>query len=92
MREIKEQNLQGKEAMYKLACSFICSRQLSVQEAVYFCLPELWLRKCCPAILFINTNLREEYSKLNFLKTVEMFLKTELSRDNKNTSIKQDFV
>ena len=42
-----------RDAMKKIAYS----RQLSVQEAVYNVLPELWLRKCSPGISFINTNL-----------------------------------
>ena len=40
---------------------------MSVQEAVYLCLPELWLRKCQQGVMFLNTNLpyeREGYSKL----------------------------
>ena len=46
-----------RDAMRKIAHSFISSRQLSVQEAAYNVLPELWLRKCSPGICFINTNL-----------------------------------
>ena len=45
--------------MKKIAYSFISTHQLSAQEAVYNILPELWLRKCQPEILFINTNLQE---------------------------------
>ena len=43
--------------MKKIAYSFISSRQLSIQEAVYNVLSELRLRICSPAISFINTNL-----------------------------------
>ena len=52
-KETKKQNLNVRDAMKKIAYS----RQLSVQEAVYNVLPELWLRKCSPGISFINTNL-----------------------------------
>ena len=38
----------------------ITFRQLSVQEAVYLCLPELWLRKCFPKTTFLNSNLPNE--------------------------------
>ena len=41
VQEIKLQNLSARVAMKKLAYSFTCSRQISVQEAIYFCLPEL---------------------------------------------------
>ena len=57
VKEIKNQNLNVRDAMKKIAYSFISSRQLSVQEAVYNVLPELWLRKCSPGISFINKNL-----------------------------------
>ena len=56
-KEIKNQNLNVRDALKKIAYSFISSRQLSVQEAVYNALPELWLRKYSPGISFINTNL-----------------------------------
>ena len=39
------------------AYSFINTR--TVQEVVYNILLEVWLRKCLPGILFINTNLPE---------------------------------
>ena len=55
--EIRTQNLKTKEAMRKFSQAFIFARQLSVQEAAYLCLPELWLRKCFPRITFINTSL-----------------------------------
>ena len=56
-KEIKKQNLNVRDAMKKIAYSFISPRQLSVQEAVHNVLPELWLRKFSPGISFINTNL-----------------------------------
>ena len=40
-KEIKEQYLKAKDTMYKLTYSFISSRQVAVQEAVYHCLPEV---------------------------------------------------
>ena len=43
--------------MRKLSQAFISARQLSVQEVVYLCLPELWLRKYFPKAAFINTSL-----------------------------------
>ena len=56
-KQIKNQNLNVRDAMKKITYSFLSSRQLSVQEAVYNALPELWLRKCSPGISFTNTNL-----------------------------------
>ena len=53
------------------------SRQLSVQEAVYNVLPELWLRKCSPGISFINTNLPN--NRISMIKSKE---ELELLPDN----------
>ena len=39
VQEIKHQSLSAREAMKILACSFSCSRKMSVQEAVYLCIP-----------------------------------------------------
>ena len=41
VQEIKLANLSARVAMKELAYSFICSRQMSVQDAIYLCLPEL---------------------------------------------------
>ena len=48
-----------KEAMYKLASVYATSRQISLQEAISFTLPELWQTKCYPKTIFVNTNLPE---------------------------------
>ena len=58
-RKIDNQSSNVRNAMRKIACSFVSTHQLSVQEAVYDILPELWYRKCLPGILFINTSLPE---------------------------------
>ena len=52
--------------MQKLLQAFISARQLSVQEAVYLCLPKLWLRKCFPRVTCINTSLPNH--KIRILK------------------------
>ena len=72
-KETKKQNLNVRDAMKKIAYS----RQLSVQEAVYNVLPELWLRKCSPGISFINTNLPN--NRIRMIKSKE---KLELLPDN----------
>ena len=72
-KETKKQNLNVRDAMKKIAYS----RQLSVQEAVYNVLPELWLRKCSPGISFINTNLPN--NRISMIKSKE---ELELLPDN----------
>ena len=55
--------------MRKLSHAFIFARKLSVQEAVYLCLPELWLRKYFPRVNFINTSLPNDRIRILKLET-----------------------
>ena len=48
------------ETMKNIAKAYNTNRECSVQEAVYLTMPQLWLRKCFPAIQFVNTNLPDE--------------------------------
>lgn len=43
--------------MHKLCVSRSASMQISFQEAVYYSLPELWLRKCYPKIINVSTGI-----------------------------------
>ena len=43
--------------MFKISHALTNTRQVTVQEAVYLCLPELWLRKLSPSVLYVNTNI-----------------------------------
>ena len=79
VQEIKLKNLSARLAMKKLTSSFIYLRQISVQEAVYLCLPELWLRKCQLSVLFLNNNLHHE--RIGLLKTEKELL--EMFEDSK---------
>lgn len=63
-KEIQSMKLRTREAMYKLASAYATSRQMSLQEAVVFSLPELWLRKCFPRTIFVNTNIPTERIRL----------------------------
>ena len=52
--------LYARKAMHKLASSYLSSRQVSLQEAVSYSLPELWLRQCFPRTAFVNTSITSE--------------------------------
>ena len=56
-QEIRSSKMKQKDAMFKLASAFTNSRQLSVNEAVYHCLPEMKLRWVFPGVSFVDTNL-----------------------------------
>ena len=72
--------------MKKIAYSFISSRQLSAQEAVYNVWPELWLRKCSPGISFI-TNLPN--NRIRMMKSRE---ELELLPDNCTDIFKKSII
>ena len=86
-KQIKNQHLNMHDAMKKIAYSFISSRQLSVQEAVYNALPEMWLRKYSPGISFINTNLPN--NRIWMIKSKE---ELELLPDNSTDIFKKSII
>ena len=47
------------EQMKSIAKAYASKRECSVQEAVYLLMPELWLRKTFPGVIFANSNLPE---------------------------------
>ena len=53
-------NLNAREAMYKFSSSYSSLRQVSLEAAAYYSLPELWLRKCFPRTFFANTSNRQD--------------------------------
>ena len=58
--------------MSKLECS--------IQEAVYQVMPELWLRKVFPGVLYVNSNIPEKRVRMMWSKK-EIFELPERSRD-----------
>ena len=58
-KETKKDSLDLKESFKKIGTAFLSSREVSSQECVYRCLPELWLRKTFPGTVFINMALPE---------------------------------
>ena len=64
---------------------------MSVEEAVCLCLPELWLRKCQPGVMFLNTNLLHE--RLSLLKSEEELLEMpEHSKDIYKSGIIEKYI
>lgn len=49
-KEAKESNLNVKDGLRKIGAAFLSSREVSSQESVYRCMPELWLRKIFPKL------------------------------------------
>ena len=70
MKQAVKDAINGKksdfERMKVIARAYATKRECSVQEAVYLVMPELWLRKTFPKVLFLNSNIpkkRLEYSE-----------------------------
>ena len=59
-KEAKTANLNVKDGLRKIGAAFLSSREVSSQECVYRCMPELWLRKIFPKTLFVSTDLPEK--------------------------------
>lgn len=68
-KEANSLNLGARESMYKISSAFSTLRQVSLQEAVYYSLPELWLRKCFPKVIYLNSNIPSE--RIRMCKSLE---------------------
>ena len=66
-KEAKESNLNIKDGLRNIGAAFLSTREVSAQECVYSCMPELWLRKIFPKTVFISTDLPE--NRVRFAKT-----------------------
>ena len=60
IKEAHENDLDKCHEMRSIAHAYATKRECSVQEAVYNIMPELWLRKVFPGVLFANNNVPEE--------------------------------
>jgi len=60
LRQAKDLGCTKFETMTNIAKAYNSNREVSIQEAVYLTMPELWLRKCFPAVSFINTNTPDQ--------------------------------
>ena len=57
------------EKMKAIARTYAVKRKCSVQEAVYLVMPELWLRKIFPKVIFLNSNLPDKRYKIFKMKS-----------------------
>ena len=59
-KEAKTNNLSVAEGLRKISAPFLSTQEVSSQECVYRCMPELWLRKIFPRTVFVSTDLPEK--------------------------------
>ena len=58
-KEAKSSNMNVRDGVKKIGAAFLSTREVSSQECVYRCMPELWLRKIFPKTIFVSTDLPE---------------------------------
>jgi DNA replication protein DnaC len=68
-KEAKTSNLNIRDGLKKIGAAFLSTREVSSQECVYRCMPELWLRKIFPKTVFVNTGLPDK--RIRVAKTQE---------------------
>ena len=59
-KEGRADNMTVAEGLRKMGAAFLSTREVSSQECIYCCMPELWLRKIFPATVFVSIELPEE--------------------------------
>ena len=68
-KDAKLANMSVRDGLRKIGAAFLSTREVSSQECVYRCMPELWLRKIFPATVFVGTDLPEK--RVRVAKTQE---------------------
>ena len=59
-KEATALNLPVRDSLRKKGTAFLSTKEVSSQECVYRCMPELWLRKVFPKTVFVNTDFPEK--------------------------------
>ena len=77
-KEARSSNMNIRDGLKKIGAAFLSTREVSSQECVYRCMPELWLRKIFPKTVFVNTDLPDkrvnlQWSLMNLMTTALKF-------------------
>ena len=67
-KESLERGAGSYEQMKSVAHAYASKRECSLQEAVYQIMPELWLRKVFPGVLYVNSNIPEKRVRMMLSK------------------------
>ena len=59
-KEAKDSNMDIRDGLKKIGAAFLSTREVSSQECVYRCMPELWLRKIFPSAIYVSTDLPDK--------------------------------
>ena len=77
-KESLEKGAESYEQMKSVTHAYSSKRECSLQEAVCQIMPELWLRKVFPGVLYVNGNIPEKHVRM-MLSKKEI---AELPKDN----------
>ena len=67
-KESLERGAGSYEQMKSVAHAYASKRECSLQEAVYKIMPELWLRKVFPGVLYVNSSIPEKRVRMMLSK------------------------
>ena len=67
-KESLERGAGSYEQMKSVAHAYVSKRECSLQKAVYQVIPELWLRKVFPGVLYANSNIPEKRVRMMLSK------------------------
>ena len=91
-KESLERGAGSYEQMKSVAHAHVSKRECSLQEAVYQVMPELWLRKVFPGVLYVNSNIPEKRVRMMSSKK-EIFELPEDSTDiYKRNMVSRDLI
>ena len=54
--------------MKSVVCAYVSKRECSLQEAIYQVMPEIWLRKIFPGVLYVHSNIPEKRARMMLSK------------------------
>ena len=63
-KEAKASNMNIRDGLNKIGAAFLSTGEVSSQECVYRSMPELWLRKILPKIVFFSTDFPEKIVRM----------------------------
>ena len=67
-KEARSSNVNIRDGLKKIGAAFLSTREVSSQECVYRCMPELWLRKIFLKMVFVSTDLPEKRARVTKTK------------------------
>ena len=67
-KESLERGAGSYEQMKSVVHAYVSKRECSLQETVYQVMPELWLRKVFPGVLYANSNIPEKRVRIMLSK------------------------